>query len=173
MGEWTYRPTFSWPRHYLEVSGQIHAAAAIPPGERVPSTHWIGGWVGPRAGLDYMEKWKFLPPPGLELWLLYRPARSQSLYRPWYTGSLRGHGGENKYLCPSQESDLSLWAHSHFTDLFIITYAMDALSGCLSAWNKDPDGCGCRICHAVKPAHIGHNNALWLQRLRAALRPET
>jgi hypothetical protein len=25
-------------------------------GERVPGTHWIGGWVGPRAGLDEMEK---------------------------------------------------------------------------------------------------------------------
>jgi hypothetical protein len=22
------------------------------PGERTPGTHWIGGWVGPRAGLD-------------------------------------------------------------------------------------------------------------------------
>jgi hypothetical protein len=22
------------------------------PGERTPCTHWIGGWVGPRAGLD-------------------------------------------------------------------------------------------------------------------------
>jgi hypothetical protein len=22
------------------------------PGERAPGTHWIGGWVGPRAGLD-------------------------------------------------------------------------------------------------------------------------
>jgi hypothetical protein len=27
-------------------------------GERGPGTHWIGGWVGPRAGLDDMEKWK-------------------------------------------------------------------------------------------------------------------
>jgi hypothetical protein len=25
-------------------------------GERAPGTHWIGGWVGPRAGLDDMEK---------------------------------------------------------------------------------------------------------------------
>jgi hypothetical protein len=24
----------------------------LPPGERNPGTHWIGGWVGPRAGLD-------------------------------------------------------------------------------------------------------------------------
>jgi hypothetical protein len=25
-------------------------------GERAPGTHWIGGWVGPRAGMDEMEK---------------------------------------------------------------------------------------------------------------------
>ena len=31
--------------------GQLHAAAALPPGNR-PGTHCIGGWVGPRAGLD-------------------------------------------------------------------------------------------------------------------------
>jgi hypothetical protein len=24
----------------------------LPPGKRTPGTHWIGGWVGPRAGLD-------------------------------------------------------------------------------------------------------------------------
>jgi hypothetical protein len=26
------------------------------PRESVPDTHWIGGWVGPRAGLDDVEK---------------------------------------------------------------------------------------------------------------------
>jgi hypothetical protein len=50
------------------------------PGERGPSTHWIGGWVGPRVGLDNMEKWKFLPPLGLEPRPFGRPACSQSLY---------------------------------------------------------------------------------------------
>jgi hypothetical protein len=33
------------------VSGQLHAPAALLPG-KTPGTHWIGGWVGPRAGLD-------------------------------------------------------------------------------------------------------------------------
>jgi hypothetical protein len=37
--------------------------------------------VGPRTGLDDVEKRRFLPPPGLELRPLGRPARSQSLYR--------------------------------------------------------------------------------------------
>jgi hypothetical protein len=26
-----------------------------------PGTHWIGGWVGPRAGLKAVEKGKILP----------------------------------------------------------------------------------------------------------------
>jgi hypothetical protein len=29
------------------------------PRERAPGTHWIGGWVDPRAGLDKVEKRKF------------------------------------------------------------------------------------------------------------------
>jgi hypothetical protein len=32
-----------------------------------PDTHWTGGWVGPRTGLDDVEKRKFLILPGLEL----------------------------------------------------------------------------------------------------------
>jgi hypothetical protein len=37
------------------------------PEERAICTHWIGGWVGPRAGLDNVERTKFLTLPGLEL----------------------------------------------------------------------------------------------------------
>jgi hypothetical protein len=44
--------------------------------------------VNPRAGLDDVEKSKFLTLPGLELRPLGRPARSQSLYRLRYPGSL-------------------------------------------------------------------------------------
>jgi hypothetical protein len=36
----------------MEVSGQLHTTAALPPRERAPGTHWIGGWVVPRAVLD-------------------------------------------------------------------------------------------------------------------------
>jgi hypothetical protein len=55
--------------------------------EKYLSTHWIGGWVGPRTGLDYMKKRKFLPPPGLDLRPIGRPARSYSLYRLSYPGA--------------------------------------------------------------------------------------
>jgi hypothetical protein len=62
------------------MSGQLHAPAALPPG-----THWIG-WVNPRADLYDVEKRKFLALPELELRLLCRAARSQSLYRLRYPG---------------------------------------------------------------------------------------
>jgi hypothetical protein len=54
-------------------------------GERVPGTHRMGGWVGPRADQDDMEKRKFLTLPGLELRPLCCPACSQSLYRLRYS----------------------------------------------------------------------------------------
>jgi hypothetical protein len=40
--------------------------------------------VDPRAGLDDMEKLKFLTLPGLDLSPFRRPVRSQSLYRLRY-----------------------------------------------------------------------------------------
>jgi hypothetical protein len=49
------------------VGGELHAPAALPPGKEPTDTHWIGGWVGPRASLDDVEKRKFLILPGLEL----------------------------------------------------------------------------------------------------------
>jgi hypothetical protein len=52
-----------------------------------PSTHWIGGWVDPRAGPGDMEKFKFLTLPGLELRPLGHPTRGQSLYRLNYWSS--------------------------------------------------------------------------------------
>jgi hypothetical protein len=40
----------------MEVSGQLHAPAALPPKKRDPGTHWIGGQVGPRTVLDAVVK---------------------------------------------------------------------------------------------------------------------
>jgi hypothetical protein len=44
--------------------------------------------MDPRAGLDDLEKRKFLTVLGLELRPLSRPSPSQSLYRLSYPGSL-------------------------------------------------------------------------------------
>jgi hypothetical protein len=81
MGGRIYSSTFSWPRHYWKW------VVSFTPGERAPGTHWIGGWVNPRAGVDYLEKRKFLSLPGLELRPLSHRARRESLYRLRYPGS--------------------------------------------------------------------------------------
>jgi hypothetical protein len=38
----------------MKVRGQLHAPAAIPQGKESPMP--LGGWVGPRAGLNAVEK---------------------------------------------------------------------------------------------------------------------
>jgi hypothetical protein len=40
----------------MEVSGQLHAPAVLPPGKE-PDTHWKGGWVGLRVVLDAVYIW--------------------------------------------------------------------------------------------------------------------
>jgi hypothetical protein len=47
----------------MDVSGQLHTPAALPPGKE-PDTHRIGGWVGPRAILDAVVKRKIPSPTG-------------------------------------------------------------------------------------------------------------
>jgi hypothetical protein len=46
-----------WPRHWLEVSGQLHAPAALPPGKCPPST--------PGTGLDSNFNTFFAHPVGI------------------------------------------------------------------------------------------------------------
>jgi hypothetical protein len=55
--------------------------------EATPGTHWTGGLVDPKTGLDDMEKWKFLTLPGLKLQPLGPPVGNQPLYRLRYHGS--------------------------------------------------------------------------------------
>jgi hypothetical protein len=51
----------------MEVSGQLHALGRFTPRERALGTLWIRGWVGCRACLDTVVKWKnFQPLPELE-----------------------------------------------------------------------------------------------------------
>jgi len=33
IGEWRYSSTHSWPRQSIEVNGQLHTPAALPPGK--------------------------------------------------------------------------------------------------------------------------------------------
>jgi hypothetical protein len=59
------------------MSGQLHSPVALPPGEKPPGIHWIGGWVGPITGLGDLERRKILPLRELKLRPLGGPA---SLY---------------------------------------------------------------------------------------------
>jgi hypothetical protein len=73
------------------VGGEWLASRLGPfsPMESSAGTHCLGKWPGPKAGLDDVEKRKILILQGLELSLLNRPARSQSLYRLSYPSSLK------------------------------------------------------------------------------------
>jgi hypothetical protein len=73
-----YRSTFS-----LTSTLTRDEWSASPPGKESRDT-WIGGYVGPKAGLDEVEKRKFLTLSGLEL---HFTARNQSLYRLLYGDS--------------------------------------------------------------------------------------
>jgi hypothetical protein len=58
------------------MSGQHHAPAAFSPGERDPGTHWIGGWISPRAEVDAVKERKSLASVGIRLQFLGYPAHS-------------------------------------------------------------------------------------------------
>jgi hypothetical protein len=75
----------------MEVSGQLHGQVAYPRGKS-PRYPLVGGWVGPRAGLDNVENSKFFTLLGFELRPLGREARSQSLYILRYPFSLVRRG---------------------------------------------------------------------------------
>ena len=80
-----YRYTLSLTSVLDGVGGQRHAPAALPPGKR-SGIHCIGGWVGPRTGLAVCGKSR--PPTGIRS--PDRPARTESLYRLSYPGSVLG-----------------------------------------------------------------------------------
>jgi hypothetical protein len=84
MGEWVYRCKFFFTSALVVGEWSASRPGRFTLRERVPGTYGKGGWVGPSAGLDDVEKRTFLTLPGLELQLLRRPARSQSLYRLRY-----------------------------------------------------------------------------------------
>jgi hypothetical protein len=77
--EWMYSSTPSLTSALDGREWSASRSGRFTPRERVPGTHWIRGWVGPRAVLDAVVKRKI---PSTR-----RPARSPALYRLSYHGS--------------------------------------------------------------------------------------
>jgi len=71
-----YSSTVPWPQHWKGVNSQQHAPAALYPRER-PGTHFTGGWVDPRAGMDGR---KISSPPGFDR-RIFHPVTSP--YTDW------------------------------------------------------------------------------------------
>jgi hypothetical protein len=68
----------------MEMSSWLHTLATLPPRERSPVTHWIGGWVSCRASLEVVVNKKNLQPlPGLEPPVIQPIALSYS--SSWWT----------------------------------------------------------------------------------------
>jgi hypothetical protein len=61
-----YRAIYSRPPHYLEVSDQFHASAALPP-EKDPRYSLNSGLDGPQNRAGRRGEEKNLDLPGLEL----------------------------------------------------------------------------------------------------------
>jgi hypothetical protein len=100
---WTPRASVELTSTLVGGEWSASCSSLFTLGERAPATHWIGGWVGARTGLDDMEKRKFLPLPGLELRFLGRPARSHSLYRLRSPGSPQSYSSKASRLVPYRE----------------------------------------------------------------------
>jgi hypothetical protein len=81
----------------MEIKGQPHAPAALPPG-----THWRGGWEGHGAGLDAVAKRKTTRPCGEPNPVL--PALTELTRTPFNTLSLVLHILHHFRIC----SELSL-----------------------------------------------------------------
>jgi hypothetical protein len=86
--------------HFLDLDTSWRWVVSFTPRPLYPlgknrGTHTIGCWVDLRAGLDDVEKRKFLTLPGLGFQPLSRPTRSQSLYRLRYPGSSKYLGNVN------------------------------------------------------------------------------
>jgi hypothetical protein len=82
-----------WRRIGVEVSGQFHIPAAL-----APDAHWIGGWVGPRAGLETVVKRKIPSPyrnpsgarsPAIYHWAIPAPSVTiDKMYNPTVTAEI-------------------------------------------------------------------------------------
>jgi hypothetical protein len=82
-GEWRYRPTHSLISALDGGKWLASRPGHFTPRERAFGTHCIGGWMGPRGGLDAMVKRK-IPRPYIHIHVnckkgTYSPSRTFGL----------------------------------------------------------------------------------------------
>jgi hypothetical protein len=64
--------------------------------ERAPGTHWIAGWVGPRAGMDVVVKkkipnlWRDLNPPIIQPIAQRYPGSFRIIYKNCIKSEIQG-----------------------------------------------------------------------------------
>jgi hypothetical protein len=63
LGEWRYSFTHSLTSALDGGEWSASRPGRVTTRETAPGTHWIGGWVGPRAVLDAVVKGKIPSPP--------------------------------------------------------------------------------------------------------------
>jgi hypothetical protein len=66
------------------------------PGVKASGVYWLGGWVGPRSGLDAVEKRKILHRQESNP---FPPALNPSLYRLSYPDSLYAYFSISVFIC--------------------------------------------------------------------------
>jgi hypothetical protein len=97
MGEWTYSSTHSLTSALDGGEWSASRPGRFTPKERAPGTHWIGGWMGPRAVVEAVVKRK-IPSPRREsnprtpivqsVAQRYTDWAITALHSCWYTRSL-------------------------------------------------------------------------------------
>jgi hypothetical protein len=121
---------------------QLHAPVALYPGENPSGTHWKGGWMSRRAGLNKLERTEILPRAELELRPLGLPVRSISLYRLRYPGS---HNLYNTNSIPSLNFESNykfgcevgcLWTWIRFSNGAVVTKAV-VLCFSIFRWKRE------------------------------------
>jgi hypothetical protein len=101
------------------------------PRERAPGIYWIGGWMGPRAGLDAVVRRK-IPNPRREPNSNSR-ARSQSLYRLSYHGYLLTRRLEIK-----RNDEFRVWTMDNIKRLLHISSSFNWFVGYLTTMSQSP-----------------------------------
>jgi hypothetical protein len=109
------------------VGGEWSASrpGRFTPGERAHGTHWIGG-LGPRAGLDDVEKRKFLTLPGIEHRPLGKERWKKALMAYFSDLCPKGHRKSANSGCCAEISTTQLPNTSHKC------HSLNLLSRCFS-----------------------------------------